>query len=127
MALLERDRQILTHIEKYCEKIRHTVVRFGADFEAFLNDADYRDSVSMNLLQIGELAGKLSDDYVDESRAQMNWRAIKGMRNLFAHDYGSMDLNRIWDTVLTDIPELQAFCEHELELDQSETMGQSMT
>ncbi len=116
MPLLERDRQILTHIEKYCEKIRHTVARFGADFEIFLQDADYRDSVSMNLLQIGELAGKLSGDYVAESKATMNWRAIKAMRNLFAHDYGSMDLQRIWDTVLNDIPELQAYCDRELDL-----------
>lgn len=57
-------------------------------------DQDYMDSVSMNLLQIGELAGKFSDAYVQKTKPQMDWRAIKNMRNMFAHDYGSMDKDR---------------------------------
>ena len=39
------------------------------------------------------------------------WRAIKNMRNMFAHDYNSMDIELIWETVVEDIPELKAFCE----------------
>ena len=56
MSLNNRDRQILEHIIRYCEKIQLTVQRFGADLQIFINDPDYRDSVGMNLLQIGELA-----------------------------------------------------------------------
>ena len=82
--------------------------------ETFLNDADYRDSVSMNLLQIGELAGKLSEEYVQATKAQMDWRAIKNMRNMFAHDYGSMDIERIWETAVEDIPVLTDFCKNSL-------------
>ena len=36
------------------------------------------------------------------------------MRNMFAHDYGSMDIDRIWDTVVMDIPELENYCEEAL-------------
>lgn len=68
----------------------------------------------MNLLQIGELAGRLSDDYVQRTKAQMDWRAIKNMRNMFAHDYGSMDIERIWETVTEDIPVLADYCKQEL-------------
>ena len=60
MNLSNKDIQILKHVIRYCEKIESTVRRFGEDFDTFLNDPDYRDSVGMNLLQIGELAGKLS-------------------------------------------------------------------
>ena len=111
-----RDRQIIQHILKYCEKIECTVHRFGADSAVFIADPDYRDSVAMNLLQIGELAGKLSADYILSSG--QNWRAIKNMRNMFAHDYGSMDIDRIWDTVVLDIPELKRFCQNELQKEQ---------
>ena len=114
MSFPDKDRQILAHILEYCIRIEKTVTRFGQDFDTFLSDQDYMDSVSMNLLQIGELAGKFSDAYVQNTRSSMNWRAIKNMRNLFAHDYGSMDKERIWQTATEDIPVLKAFCEREL-------------
>ena len=81
---------------------------------ADLEDQDYMDSVSMNLLQIGELAGKFSDAYVQKTKPQMDWRAIKNMRNMFAHDYGSMDKDRIWQTATEDVPALKAYCERAL-------------
>ena len=68
----------------------------------------------MNLLQIGELAGKFSDAYVQKTKPQMDWRAIKNMRNMFAHDYGSMDKDRIWQTATEDVSALKAYCERAL-------------
>lgn len=114
MKPLNKDKSIIEHILRYCDKIQLTVGRFGSDFETFLNDPDYRDSVSMNLLQIGELAGKLSDEYIQQTRAQTDWRAIKNMRNMFAHDYGSMDIERIWETATEDIPVLSDYCKRVL-------------
>ena len=64
----------------------------------------------MNLLQIGELAKKLSDEFMASTMPDMSWRAVIGMRNLFAHDYGSMDIERIWETAVNDIPNLLEFC-----------------
>ncbi len=39
---------------------------------------------------------------------------MKGMRNLVAHNYGSMDRRVIWETAVTDIPVLKKFCEEQL-------------
>mgnify|MGYP000236637822 CR=1 FL=1 len=61
MSFPNRDAQILAHILEYCNRIEKTLSRFGREFDVFLEDQDYMDSVSMNLLQIGELAGKFSD------------------------------------------------------------------
>ena len=47
-----RDAQILAHILEYCNRIEKTLSRFGREFDVFLEDQDYMDSVSMNLLQI---------------------------------------------------------------------------
>lgn len=114
MKPLDRDKSIIEHVLIYCEKITHTTERFGIKLDDFIADPDYRDSVSMNLLQIGELAGKLSDEYVRQTKSQVDWRAIKNMRNMFAHDYGSMDIERIWETVVDDIPVLAEYCKQEL-------------
>ncbi len=37
--------------------------------------------------------------------------AIKGMRNLFAHNYGAVDVGLVWETAVSDIPVLREFCE----------------
>ena len=116
-----KDRKMLQQIIRYCEKIEATIQRFGADFESFACDPDYVDSVSMNILQIGELAGSLSSEYVESTKASVDWRAIKGMRNIFAHDYGSMDMERTWYTATSDVPELKAFCVRQLETIDKET------
>lgn len=112
MSLYSKDQQILECVLEYCRKIGRTVERFGDSYEAFSSDADYIDSIGMNLLQIGELAGRFSEDFAAYSKGHgIDWRAIKNMRNMFAHDYGAMDLERIWVTVTEDVPALRAFCE----------------
>ena len=114
MKQLNRDKSILEHIVVYTVKIENSIRRFGNGFRVFLEDADFRDAVSMNILQIGELAKKLSDDYIQKTSHEMNWKAIKGMRDFFAHDYGSMDVERIWETAVNDIPALKEFCEDQI-------------
>ncbi len=68
----------------------------------------------MNLLQIGELAGKFSDGFTERCQSEIDWRAIRGMRNLFAHAYGTMDIDRIWDSAIVDVPKLKEYCLNEL-------------
>ena len=41
----------------------------------------------MKIMQIGELAGGLSDGFKDRTTEQIQWGMIRGMRNLFAHTY----------------------------------------
>lgn len=41
---------------------------------------------------------------------------MRGIRNLMAHQYQSVDFDIIWDTSCIDIPDLRAFCESYLEV-----------
>jgi len=111
---LKTNMDVLEHILRYCDRIETIIERFGADKNIFLNDIAYRDSISMNLLQIGELSGYLTDDYRNSTQKSMQWSAMKGMRNFFAHNYGEMDANIIWNTAIDDIPQLKAFCEQQI-------------
>lgn len=56
----------------------------------------------------------------------MDWRAIKNMRNIFAHNYSSMDIDRIWDTAIDDVPELKMFCKEMLHHLESNEIQQNM-
>lgn len=38
------------------------------------------------------------------------------MRNLFAHNYNAVDIGRVWETVISDIPVLHEFCDQTIRL-----------
>lgn len=104
------DIQRLRHIRRYCEDIASFIERFGKNFETFTEDRAYSNAVSMCILQIGELANGLSDEFREETKEEMPWGMIRGMRNWLAHAYAQMDESTIWETATNDIPGLLAFC-----------------
>ena len=61
-------------------------------------------------VQIGELSKNLADEYRNEN-ATIPWKSIDGMRDEFAHHYGSIDYELVWDTSRNDIQDLKTFCE----------------
>ena len=60
----------------------------------------------MCIIQIGELVCRLSDEFTSECN-YIPWHAIRGMRNLHAHDYENVDLEIVWNTLIEDIPHLK--------------------
>ena len=110
MKPVDRDREIIDHILRYCQEIDQAVERFGNDRDIFLSDAVYRNAVSMPVQQIGELAKHLSDGFLAE-HTEIPWKQIKGMRTWFAHQYLDMDITVIWDVLHDGIPPLKQFCE----------------
>lgn len=61
---LYRDINILEHIKRYCDGIQNSISRFGDDFELFIMDMDFKNSVSMSMMQIGELVSQhLSQEF----------------------------------------------------------------
>jgi len=104
------DKDRIRYMKRYCEDIEITVNRFGDSFDVFYSDIDFYNSVSMSIMQIGELAVGLSEEFKESTREQMPWRLIIGMRNHFAHGYATMDKSDIWETVTKDIPVLRGFC-----------------
>ncbi|MBC5717202.1 HepT-like ribonuclease domain-containing protein [Flintibacter faecis] len=112
--MLPPDLQRIKHIRDYCTEIEKTVMRYGRAFTIFDSDPDYQRSVSFSILQIGELSGGLTQEYRQATADRVQWGPIKGMRNLVAHNYGSMSREIIWETATTDIPALKRFCEEQL-------------
>jgi uncharacterized protein with HEPN domain len=99
---------------KYCADINETMLRFGDDENIFLSDKDYKNSICMNLMQIGELTTLLPDDFKNSTKNVVNWQKIKGLRNIFAHEYPKVDYSLIWDTIKVHIPALIRFCEEQI-------------
>lgn len=100
------DMQIIKKMIKYCGDIDTIMTRFDTSFERYKTDIYFQYSCNMCIIQIGELANRLSDETKENSQ-NIPWRAIKGMRNLHAHDYENVDLEIVWNTLLEDIPMLR--------------------
>lgn len=105
----DRDEIVLKKIIQYSDEISETVSRFNLTAKSFAEDFVARNAISMCILQIGELVGKLSDEFKAENNA-MPWREIKAMRNIAAHNYGEIDIDILWETTVYDIPELKDYC-----------------
>ncbi len=110
----KRDNSILLKIIKYCDEIADARISFGDSSDALKSNIHYKNSVSMSILQIGELVGHLSEGF-RQGHTEMPWRAMRQMRNVAAHDYDNFDIGYVWDTVTNDIPALRSYCQRIIE------------
>ena len=80
----------------------------GMTREEFLADKRTQQAVIMSLVIVGEAAARIMDlyGYFAASQPTIPWRGMRGMRNRIAHGYFDVDLDVVWDTVQTALPEL---------------------
>jgi uncharacterized protein with HEPN domain len=74
----------------------------------FLADKKTQQAVILNLILIGEEATKLlkDDDAFANEYPQVPLRNMKGMRNRIAHGYFEINLDTVWETTQTALPQL---------------------
>ena len=82
----------------------------GMSKSAFLADKRTQQAVILNLIVIGEAATKLLAEYPEFAgqHPAIPWKSMKGMRNRVAHGYFDIDLDIVWETVLSGLPTLLA-------------------
>ena len=109
----ERDIIIVNKIIAYCNEINDTHTYFNNDRKLFFDKEKgfvYRNSITMPILQIGELAKSLSEDF-RISNKDIPWREVMGIRDIFAHHYGSLDYDMAWNTSKEDVVNLKVYLE----------------
>lgn len=80
----------------------------GLDKNDFLEDKRTQQAVVMSLIIIGEAATKAMEGYAGfvQVHPEVPWRGMRGMRNRIAHGYFDINLDVVWDTVQTALPDL---------------------
>src|SRR3989344_6514102 len=68
---------------------------FGADEKT-------QSAVIMQLMLIGEISKKISTK--TKYSIDLPWKDISGFRDKAIHDYFEVDLDVVWNTIITDIP-----------------------
>lgn len=74
--------------------------------EDFNSDEVLSSAISFKFVQISENVKKLSND-IYNMYPDVPWMKISGLRNRIVHDYGSIQLDIIFDTVKNNLPELK--------------------
>ncbi len=84
-----------------------TAVEFtkGLRFEDFLGDRKTRNAVERNLEIIGEAARSVSPE-TRENNSDIPWRALIGLRNVLAHEYGDIRYEILWDIIREKLAQL---------------------
>jgi len=71
----------------------------------FLMDSKTQDAVIRQLSIIGEAAAKIPSS-LRARHTDIPWKDIIGMRNILIHDYSEVNIRRVWETVVRDVPVL---------------------
>lgn len=114
MSNLDRNLTILLHIKGYCKEIFNTLEIINNNYSKYEESFIVKNSLCMDLLQIGELVNRLDSNYLEETKNEINWNQIRGMRNRLTHDYLKIDYDIVFNVVENDIPELDDFLTKEL-------------
>lgn len=71
----------------------------------FVTDTKTQSAVLYQISILGEAVKRLSSEFRREN-TQVPWSAMAGMRDKLIHDYEGVDVQRVWLTVQSSIPEL---------------------
>jgi uncharacterized protein with HEPN domain len=74
--------------------------------DEFYKDRQVQDAVIRRLEIIGEAVKNIDDDFRN-NYTDIPWKKIAGMRDIIAHEYFGIKLERIWDAATKDLPKLK--------------------
>lgn len=101
--IIKNDKPLLKSLCHIVDIYKYTL---NVDHETFSNSPMIIDACLMKLIVIGENVSRISDDF-KKSHDEIEWREIKDLRNLIAHNYDAVNHDMIWDIIHEDIPHLE--------------------
>lgn len=113
MSIQKRDQIRLGKVVDYCDDVLRILELTGTDEDAFLENTIYQKAIAFDIMQIGELAAALSDEFKTYHEA-IPWKQIKSVRNRIVHQYGEVNQNILWNIAVGDIPVLKEYCQEAL-------------
>jgi len=100
---MKEDKLYLLHIQESILRIK-TYVIDGK--QQFVNSTLIQDAVLRNLQTLSESTQRLSDEFKNRY-PDVPWRELWAFRNVVAHNYLGINLDRIWEVIDQDLPILE--------------------
>ncbi|MCL2804154.1 MAG: DUF86 domain-containing protein [Micrococcales bacterium] len=104
--LTEKDTRHVADILHFAGLADRLVAQGQASYFAAGDQAELNRHAAVGLIiSIATAAARLSNEFV-EAHPQVPWQQIRGMRNLLAHRYESINDDLVWATLAKAIPNL---------------------
>ena len=98
-----RDVALLWDMREACRAVSEFIA--GVKYSRFEQDKLLRSAVERQFLILGEAARQVSDAF-REGHPEVPWRGLVGLRNVLAHEYGEVLVERLWLFATQRVPEL---------------------
>jgi uncharacterized protein with HEPN domain len=99
---MKDDRFFLIHIRETIARIKKFT---SGGKQEFLESELIRDATIRNLQVLAESTQRLSDDF-KQQHPEIDWQGMAGFRNVLVHGYLSIDLERVWNVIEQQVPDL---------------------
>ena len=106
------DIQRAKHILDAINEINHFVENL--DVEQFEASSLIRSATERQLMIVGEASIYLTEE-TKEKHPEIDWRGIKGFRNIITHEYFGVSIKMIWAVVIKELPKLKIVAEKIIE------------
>ena len=78
----------------------------GCSLTEFLDNEMLKRAVCMTVINVGELVKNLTEE-CRLSYPEVAWKEIAGFRDIAAHKYQTLRMEDVYETAVTDFPDLQ--------------------
>ena len=99
----ERNMSYLWDMRKYALEIKEIIK--GVPHAKFVENKTTRYAIERLLLIVGEAANHVSKEFQEE-HPEIEWAQIIGLRNILAHEYGEVKMDKIYLAAMKAIPTL---------------------
>ncbi|MFX0001794.1 MAG: DUF86 domain-containing protein [Candidatus Hodarchaeota archaeon] len=112
--MTKRDIVYVKHIRDAIELILKYTEELNKS--SFSSKKMVQDAVIREIEIIGEASKNISMKY-REKFSDIPWKAIVGMRDKLIHGYFNVDIDKVWEVIIKDIPNLRKNIERIIELE----------
>lgn len=98
------DKVRLYHMLDSIQQIEEYVA--NADYDTFVTNSMMRFACIKQLEIIGEASNHISEE-IKLKFTTVQWNQIRGMRNVFVHEYFGIDSALVWDILKNELPDLK--------------------
>jgi len=99
----DRDVALLWDMREACRAVAEFTA--GLNYSRFEQDRMLRSAVERQFLILGEAARNVSEAF-RKTHPEVPWRGLVGLRNVLAHEYGEVLVERLWLFATQHVPEL---------------------
>lgn len=105
---LQRAKHILDAIDEISSFVENL------DIEQFESSSLIRSATERQLMIIGEAAMFISEE-IKDMFPEIDWKGIKGFRNIIVHEYFGISVKMVWAVVVKELPKLKIVSEKIIE------------